>query len=207
MATKSLNAWQVGELQKCIDSVVYFVETYCWLRHTTKGKIRWNPYPYQRELLEALQNGEDVFVLKSRRVGASWTVCAFVLWLTIFHPDLTAMLLSRKEFYAKGLLRRIKFMIKNLPQWLRPTVKVDTQAELVFEFVYKDESAESNIISLTTTDESGRGEDAALVFMDEAAFIPNADDVWASVGPTASFGGQRAVVSTPNSTGGFFHRR
>ena len=206
MAKRQITVSQAEEIKKCIDDVVYFVSTYCYLRHTTQGKIKWNPYPYQLELLEALQRVEDVFVLKSRRVGASWTVCAYVLWLTMFHPDLTALLLSRKEFYAKGLLRRIKFMIKNLPLWMRPKLKTDSQSEMIFEFVFEDETAESNIISLTTTDESGRGEDAAIVFMDEGAFIPNADDTWAAVGPTASFGGQRVVVSTPNGVGGFFHR-
>jgi hypothetical protein len=204
---------QAEEIRRCIVGhdndigAVYWLKNYAYLKHTTKGKIRWDkPYPYQVEVLEALNDGEDVFVNKSRRVGASWTACAFILWKCMFHPDMSALLLSRKEFYAKGLLKRIKFMYDNLPAWMRPRRKVNSQSELSFEFRKGDDVAESNIISLTTTDESGRGEDAAIVLMDEAASIPNADDTWAAVSPTAAFGGQRIVVSTPNGVGGFFHR-
>lgn len=210
---RKLTPEQAEELRRCMEGhdgevgVVYWLKRYAYLKHTTRGKIPWDkPYRPQIKMLEALYRGEDIFVLKSRRVGASWTVCAFVLWKCMFHPDLTALLLSRKEMYAKGLLRRVKFIHKNLPAWMRSRTKGDNKTELIFEFKYGDEIAESNVISLTTTDESGRGEDAAIVFMDEAASIPNADDTWSAVGPTAAFGGQRAVCSTPNGVGGFFHR-
>ena len=207
MAPRMITPEQAEELEKCIESVLYWLKTYVYLKHTSRGKIRWNkPYPYQEERLEALEAGEDVIVLKSRRIGASWTVCAYVLWLSIFHPDLTCMLLSRKESLAKGLLKRIRFMLSNLPMWMRPRIGMDTQTELSFIFTHGDETAESNIMSLTTTDESGRGEDAFFVFVDELAFIPNGDDTWAAVGPTAAGGGQRACVSTPNGTGGMFYR-
>jgi hypothetical protein len=177
------------------------------LKHTTQGKIKWDkPYPYQVALLEALQNGDDVFLNKSRRVGASWTCCAYVFWRVLFHPDISVLILSRKELYAKGLLRRVKFMYKNLPGFLKPKLGSNTQSEMSFVFQVGEEYAESNILSLTTTDESGRGEDAAVVLVDEAAFIPNCDETWAAVAPTTAFGGQKIVVSTPNGCGNFFHR-
>ncbi len=207
MALRKITEEQAKELQKCIDDTLYWLKAYCYLKHTTLGKIPWDkPYAYQEILIEKLQNKDDIIVLKSRRIGASWTVCAYVLWLCIFHPDITCMLLSRKESLAKGLLKRIKFMLVNLPRWMQPKVGVNTLTELSFVFSTDEETAESNIMSLTTTDESGRGEDAALVFVDELAFIPNGDETWAAVGPTAAGGGQRVCVSTPNGTGGMFYR-
>ncbi len=198
---------QAAELEKCAGDCLYWLTKYAYLKHTSRGKIPWDkPYDYQRQLIKALEDGLDVLVLKSRRIGASWTVCAFVLWLVMFYPDITAMLLSRKESLAKGLLKRIKFILNNLPRWMRPVIGTNTLSELSFVFSFGDNIAESNIMSLTTTDESGRGEDAAFVFVDEIAFIANGDDTWAAVGPTAAGGGQRAVVSTPNGIGGIFHR-
>jgi hypothetical protein len=124
----------------------------------------------------------------------------------MFRPDITCLLLSRKQKLAEGLLVRVKFILKHLPEWMRPKVVAQNKSEIVFRFVFRGNVGESNVLSLTTTDDSGRGEDAAVVLMDEAAFMQNADDVWSAIGPTAAFGGQRAVISTPNGVGGLFHR-
>ena len=63
---------QLEEILKCKGDALYFLKTYLWLKHTTKGKFRWDkPYDYQAKLIQALQRGENIFVCKSRRVGAS----------------------------------------------------------------------------------------------------------------------------------------
>ena len=198
---------QLEEIEKCKEDFIYFLKQYLYIKHTTQGRLKWDkPYPFQVRVGRALQNGEDIFVCKSRRVGASTIVCAFALWLTMFFPDKEVIFLSEKESKAKSLLTRTRFMLRNLPPWLRPKTGANTKTELEFRFSVKEEAASSKITSLTTTGRSGAGEDAALVLMDEAAFIPDADDVWAAVAPTAAFGGQRAVVSTPSGTGNFFYR-
>lgn len=198
---------QLEEIKKCKDDFLYFLKTYLWIKHTSKGRIKWDhPYPFQEELGRALQNGDDVFVCKSRRVGASTLVCAYGLWLCMFWPDREVLYLSEKEGKAKSLLTRTRFMLRNLPAWMRPKTGSNTKTELEFKFSVGDQTASSRINSLTTTGRSGAGEDAALVLMDEAAFIPDADEVWGAIAPTAAFGGQRAVVSTPNGTANFFYR-
>jgi hypothetical protein len=198
---------QLDEILKCKEDALYFLTEYLWLKHTTKGKIRWDhPYDYQERMIRACQDGESIFVNKSRRVGATWVSCAFALWKSMFFPDQQILILSRNEFSAKGLLRRVKFMYENLPDWLKTPTNRNSTMQMSFVFRYAGEVAESVIDSLTTTGDSGRGEDASVVIMDEAASIDNGDDVWASIGPTAAFGGQRIVVSTPKGTGGFYYR-
>jgi len=198
---------QLEEILRCKEDALYFLTQYLWLKHTTKGKIKWDkPYPYQAKLIQDLQRGENVFVCKSRRVGASWVSCAFAMWKAMFFPDQQILILSQKQFSAIGLLTRIRFMYDNLPDWLKTPTSRNSRQEIAFVFRYGGMVAESVINSLSTTDRSGAGEDASVVVMDEAAFIEHADDVWAAVGPTAAFGGQRVVVSTPGGTGGFFYR-
>lgn len=185
----------------------YFVVNYCYLRTTTGRKLKWDkPFAYQEKFFKAMQALEDIFVLKSRRIGASWCACAYALWLCMYRPDIVILLLSRKEFYAKRLLTRIKFIYKHLPSWMRPKMGTSSKTEISFVYKSGDELSESFVFSLTTTDESGRGEDAMLIIMDEAAFILAAEDTWSAVGPSGAWGGQRIVISTPNGTGGFFHR-
>ena len=131
----------------------YFIVNYCYLRTTVGKKLKWDkPYAYQDKFFEAMQNLEDIFVLKSRRIGASWCAVAYALWLCMYHPDIVILLLSRKEFYAKRLLTRIKFIYKRLPSWMRP--KMGTDSTTAVSFVYKsgDELSESWGLSLTKTD-------------------------------------------------------
>jgi len=187
---------QAEEILKCMRSFRYWIVNYCYLRTTTGKKLKWDkPYAYQDKFFQAMQDLEDIFVLKSRRIGASWCACAYALWLCMYHPDIVILLLSRKEFYAKRLLTRVKFIYKHLPSWMRPRLGSDSKTEVSFIYKSGDGISESFVFSLTTTDESGRGEDAMLIIMDEAAFIQGADDTWAAVGPSGAYGGQRIVVS------------
>ena len=208
---RKLTPEQLEEFKKCQESAAYFIFKYGWLRHTSRGAIPWDkPYPYQQTLVELLQQGENVVVNKSRQIGVSWTAMAYAIWLTIFHPDVVVLVLSAKQQYAIELIKKAKFFFRKLPSWLRPEMNKDTQTEMGFIFRVVEDgdvfTAESGIISLTTTTDSGRGFSAALVIMDEAAFLPAAEETWTAVLPTTSHGGQVLVVSTPNGVNNFFHR-
>jgi len=207
---RSLSPEQVEEFKKCRDDVVYMVETYGYLRHTSLGAIPWKPYPYQTEMLQAMQRGENVITIKSRQIGCSWTAAAFAIWLIIFHPDSDALILSAKERYAIDFLKKAKFFFNRLPSFLKPKVTVNSRVQFAVAFRAKrgDEivDGESVIHSLTTTTDTGRGFSARLVIMDEAAFLPNAETTWAAVLPTTTLGGQIVVISTPNGVSNFYHR-
>jgi hypothetical protein len=160
-----------------------------------------------------LQDGRNVIVNKSRQIGCSWLSMAYAVWKTIFFADMSVLVLSAKERYAIELLKKAKFIFRKLPGFLRPSLLKDTQSEMAFEFSVIEDgtkfTADSNIVSLTTTGDSGRSFSASLVIIDEAAYIPNAEQVWASVLPTTTLGGQILILSTPNGISGdgsFFHR-
>lgn len=211
MARRKLTTVQVEELKKCKDDPVYFIETYGYHRHPRRGATKWdNPYDYQIELWEALYAGENVVINKSRQIGCSWASVAFAIWLVIFHPDVLVLMLSMKEAYAKELMKKAKFFFRKLPAFLKPKIAANTLTEFSVEFkVIEDgevQIAESAIQSLTTTTDSGRGYSAALVIMDEAAYLQNAEETWSAVLPTTTHGGIVCVVSTPNGINNFFHR-
>ena len=207
---RSLTPEQLEEFKKCCDDWVYTVETYGWLRHTSRGAIRWKPYPYQVEMLRAMQRGENVITIKSRQIGCSWTAGAGAALLMIFNPDTDILILSAKEVLAIDLLKKIKFFFNRLPRFLKPKIVVNSRVQFSVEFRAKRGDdvyiSESTIHSLTTTTNTGRGFSARLVIMDEAASLPNAEETWTAVLPTTTHGGQVAVVSTPSGVNNFYHR-
>lgn len=212
MANRRITPEQVEELKKCRDDVVYFVTTYGRLRHTSLGDIPWDkPYDYQVEMWRALQRGENIITNKSRQIGCSWAICAFAIWLIIFHPNSDVIFLSAKEKYAVELLKKAKFFFNNLPSFLKPLVTTNSITQFTVTFKSKSDDgqwriSDSNVYSLTTTTDTGRGFSARLVVMDEAAFLPNGEATWTAVLPTTTHGGQVAVISTPNGVNNFFHR-
>lgn len=206
---------EAREYKRCSGSVVFFTRNYVHIKHITKGKIRWKPYPgattdpcWQIRLLSMLQDGLNLIMLKSRQVGASWTVAIFVAWLITFKPDLEILLLSQKERKAIKLLGKVKFVINNLPDWMRREASSDTLTK--FSLIHRRRdgrvSSESMVDSLTTTSESGRGDTASLVFLDEFARLDDAEETWTALKPTTAHGGQIVSASSPKGKVGPFAR-
>jgi len=57
----------------------------------------------------------------------------------------------------------------------------------------------------STSGDAGRSEALSLLVLDEAAFIPDMDDLWTGIYPTISTGGRCIALSTPNGVGNWFH--
>jgi len=199
---------EADEYKRCRASALYTIEKYGHLRHIIRGKIKWVPYPWQEDLIEYLQSGQNAVILKSRQVGASWTIAGFVAWLILFNPDIEILLLSQKEKKAIKLLAKVKFVIDNFPDFIRRPYSSTSQTRLavVHRRAGKHITSESSIDSLTTTGDSGRGDTARFVFLDEFAHLDNAEETWTSIKPTTSHGGQVVAASSPNGVSGAFAR-
>ena len=188
----------------------------------TQRILPFNPFPYQRKMLRWMMEGRNVLALKSRRVGCSWITAAYAAWLLNFREGINVLFLSKKEDDAKKLLRKVKFILKNLAlhdnedhrlatrcSWLCGEIGTDNQQ--LFTIIYRDDhgraTAESEAASLSTTSESGRSEGASLIFLDEFGFVkPDDEKTWTAIKPTVARGGQWITVSTPNGVGGVHHR-
>lgn len=214
----NLSEGQVREIIRCAGDPLYFLRTYCWLeRKETTELLPFDPYDYQTEFMGYLSKRENVLILKSRRVGCSWTAAAYAAWLINFHKGVNVLFLSKKLTDAKKLLAKVKFILKNLAlhdadkhelatkcPWLCGEINTDNQE--LFTVAYRDDGgaivAESEVASLTTTSESGRSEGATLIFLDEFAFVkPDDEATWAAIKPTVARGGQWVICScvTPDT--------
>lgn len=199
---------EAEEYKRCSQDAVYVLKKYAYLRHITQGKMKWEPYDWQIELVEMLQAGENVVVLKSRQVGVSWTVAFFVAWMIHFKPGIELCLISQMEKKAIKLLAKVRFICVNFPDFIRREFNADAQTRIsvIHERKGGEVSNESSIDSLTTTSSSARGDTAALIFMDEIAHMENGNEVYAAVKPSTSRGGQVVMASSPNGVEGVFPR-
>lgn len=219
----SLSEEQIREVVRCAKDPVYFIETFAWLEEKeTRRILQFDPFPYQRQMLEWMHGDKNVLALKSRRVGCSWITAAYAAWLINFHKGVNVLFLSKREEDSKKLLKKVKFILKNLAYrdednhttatkapWLCNEIGTDRQQ--LFTIVFRNKegeiTAESEAASLTTTSESGRSEGASLIFLDEFAFVkPDDEATWSAIKPTVARGGKWVMVSTPRGVGGVFHR-
>jgi hypothetical protein len=217
----SLTEEEIKQIAACAVDARYFIQNFCWLECKEIAKIlQFIPFDYQWDILDRIQAGESLVINKSRRVGVSWSVAAYVAWLINFHEGVKVLLLSKREDDAKSLLRKVKFILNNLAyhdhenlrratsaKFLRGEIGYDNQQLL--SIVYRDdngdESSHSEVASLTMTTDSGRSEGATFIFWDETAFAkPDDEATWSSIRPTVMRGGQYVIASTPNGVGGVF---
>jgi len=184
---------------------VFFFATFIKLIHPLRGKVPFDLYPYQTATLLAFLKNRFNVILKFRQAGVTELISLYCLWFAMYHPHKTVVIISIKDRVAKRVLRKIKFMYKNLPECLKTKVingrstDIGTASELEF-------SNGSIISSIPTTEEAGRSEAVSLMVIDEAAIVRWAERIWASAFPTLSTGGRAIINSTAYGVGNFFHK-
>jgi phage FluMu gp28-like protein len=98
------------------------------------------------------------------------------------------------------MVTKVKFMYENLPSWLK--VPSDENNKLTLRL-----NNGSQIKAVSAAGDAGRSEAVSLLIVDEAAFIENIGEIWASAQQTLATGGGAIVLSTPYGTGNWFHQQ
>lgn len=193
---------------KCAVDPVYFIKKYCYIQHQTKGKIRFELFPFQEEALRALRDNNYNIILKSRQLGISTLIAGYSMWLMTFYTDKNILVIATKKDVAQNLLSKVKMMWENLPSWLRLD-SINSNTTLL------KLSNRSTIKAVPSTADAGRSEALSLLIIDEAAFIDGAEEIWTSAQQTLATSvnadakgpkGGAVLLSTPNGTGNFFHK-
>lgn len=113
---------QIQELAQCANNIDYFLPKYVTIVTLDKGKQKFNPYPFQKDLIKIFDKNRWSVVLCARQNGKSTIVGAYALHYAIFNRDKFIGIVSNKEKSAKDILRRIKIMYQELPYWMKPGV-------------------------------------------------------------------------------------
>lgn len=187
------------EYLKCLQSPDHFMKKYCFIQHPQRGRIMFNLYPFQGKVLNLWKDNPYSIVLKSRQLGISTLAAGYSLWLMLFYKDKNVLCLATKQETAKNMVTKVRFMYDHLPAWLK--IPADENNKLSLKL-----SNGSQIKAVSAAGDAGRSEAVSLLLVDEAAFIDNIGEIWASAQQTLATGGGAIVLSTPYGTGNWFHQ-
>ena len=171
---------------------VYILEPPQPLVGIVGGKTPLEKWPYIMELANDLLTKRLIERLKARQMGLSWIISAFYTWMLRFKDGSNMLMLSRGQVESHALLRKAKFIYRNLPESWKIPIDKDSGSEFSLE------GMSSKIIALPSTEDSGRGEAATSIFQDEADFHEHLDANYLAIKPTIDAGGQLIMGSTIN---------
>ena len=187
----------IEELSKCMDPTdgyLYFARNFFFIQHPVKGKVLFEPFDYQVNLLSSYHDFRFNVNMLPRQSGKTTTAAGYLLWYAMFHSDQTILIAAHKYTGAQEIMQRIRYGYELCPDHIRAGVTNYNKGSMEFE-------NGSRIVAQTTTGNTGRGMSISLLYCDEFAFVqPNiATDFWTSISPTLATGGRAIITSTPNS--------
>jgi hypothetical protein len=188
---------QLTEFLKCADPASgpeYFLSNFFYIQHPTQGKMLYQPYTYQKKLIDTYHRYRFSISMMPRQTGKSTSAAGYLLWYAMFVPDSTILIAAHKYTGAQEIMQRIRFAYELCPDYIRAGVTSYNKGSIDFE-------NGSRIVSATTTETTGRGMSISLLYADEFAFVrPTiATEFWTSISPTLATGGKAIITSTPNS--------
>jgi len=184
---------QIAEIIKSATDPIYFISKYVWIQHPIKGRVLFELYDYQIELINTYHSNKYSINMLGRQMGKSTCAAAYLLWYAMFIPDSTILIAAHKYTGAQEIMQRVRFMYENIPNWIKAGAVSYNKGSIDFD-------NGSRIVSATTTENTGRGMSLTLVYLDEFAFVPPriAKEFWTSLSPTLATGGKCIITSTPN---------
>ena len=189
------------EWRRCANDEEYFLQKYVYVpsEEDPRGRVKFNLFDYQVELLNLFKDNRFVTALKARQLGYTTLAMAHALWLSFFRPGATILVVSRNQKSANKNLAQAKLAYQFLPQWMKeraPKLIADSQDGMIFKFI---DGMESKLKSASAVEGVFAGETATLVILDEAGLVePSSrqEDVFRTLIPTTDAGGSMLIIST-----------
>lgn len=185
---------QIEEYIKCAEDPVYFINNYCQIVTLDHGLQPFKLYDCQVNKIRVIHENRKVILMEGRQQGKTTTSAAYILWYTLFQSNKNVAILANKKTAAAEVLDRYQIMFEGLPHWMQQGVEGWNKGDIVLE-------NGSKVFTAATTASGIRGKSVNLLYVDEAAIIPNniAEAFFASVYPTISAGNTTKILlsSTP----------
>jgi hypothetical protein len=185
---------QLEEYMKCAEDHIYFINNYCYIVTLDDGLQKFNLYPCQVNKLNVIHNNRMVILMEGRQQGKTTTSAAYILWYTLFQANKSVAILANKASAAREVLDRYQVMYEMLPKWMQQGVVTWNKGDIELE-------NGSKVFTSATTTSGIRGKSVNMLYVDEAAIIPNtvAEQFFTSVYPTISAGQTTKILlsSTP----------
>ena len=192
---------ELQEYIKCGSDPVHFIESYCSIISLDEGLVKFKLRGYQDKLINHYDANRFNVVLASRQSGKSITSCAYLLWYLLFKPEVTVAVLANKGAIAREMISRIVTMLESVPFFLQPGVKILNKGSIEF-------GNDSKVVAAATSSSSIRGLSINLLYLDEFAFVENAEEFYTATYPVVTSGKDTKVIitSTANGVGNMFYK-
>jgi hypothetical protein len=187
---------QILEYQKCSKDPVYFIDNYCYIITLDHGIQPFKLYDCQKEKVKVIHENRKVILMEGRQQGKTQSSVAYILWYTLFQEAKNVAILANKETAAREAMSRYQMMYENLPIWMQQGIKVWNKGDIELE-------NGSKVFTSATTASGIRGKSVNMLYIDEAAIIPNniAEAFFTSVYPVISAGVTTKILITSTPLG------
>ena len=192
---------EIKEYQKCSTDPVHFIEKYTQIISLDEGLVPFHLRGYQEDLITHFNDNRFSVVLAARQSGKSITSCAYLLWYLLFTPEVTVAILANKGAIAREMVSRIVTMLETVPFFLQPGVKILNKGNIEF-------GNDSKLVAAATSSSSIRGMSINMLYLDEFAFVEDAETFYTATYPVITSGKDSKVIitSTANGVGNMFHK-
>lgn len=188
------------EIQKCASDVHYFADNYCNVM-TDNGIENIKLRDYQKDILTGFANHRFNILLSPRQSGKTISTSIFMAHYLTFNFDKNLMILANVGSTTQELVDKIKVVLKGLPFFLKPGVKINNVMTMSFDNGCR-------LFGKNTTKNPGIGFTIHFLYMDEFAHIhPNfLNKFYKSLYPTISSSkiSRIIITSTPNGPNKFY---
>lgn len=186
---------QINEIKKCEDPITgpeYFLTNYFSVQGIT-GSSRFIMHDYCKKYLDNVHKNQQSINLISRQLGKTTLIAGYALWMALFVPGSSIMIMSATFNMAKDAMQRVQFGYDNLPEFLKVAVVSRQTRQLSF-------AHDSIIIVRAITDNACRGLTLSLLLIDELAYANSniATQMLSRVMPALAIGGKLAISSSFN---------
>jgi hypothetical protein len=187
---------QVLEIAKCVEDPIYFIDNYCYIVTLDHGIQPFKLYDCQKKKIKLIHDNRKVILMEGRQQGKTTSAAAYILWYTLFQDNKNVAVLANKATTAREIMARYQLMFEYLPKWMQQGVKTWNKGDIELE-------NGSIVFTAATTAAGIRGKSVNLLYIDEAAIIPNtvADAFFTAVYPVISAGQTTKILITSTPLG------
>jgi hypothetical protein len=174
--------YYANEWLNCRKNPLYFIQNYVYIPETG-GMLKYDKnvlHPKLRRVIRITHKYHRCVLMASRQLGKSTVSACLLAWAAIFNPGLQSVILNFKKDAAIENLDRIKFIINNLPDWLRWTCERKDKSDRLSYLVLRNGSKIKVMYPATTQHPTtiARSLTIPCLYIDESAFIRNMREIY-----------------------------
>ncbi|AGR47745.1 terminase large subunit [Sinorhizobium phage phiM7] len=162
--TFQYTTFQLGELIKCANSPLYFIENYVTVS-TPDGPTLLKLSEAQKQIINDLEKDRYVAKLMERATGKTTVALAYILHEMLFkYHDRTLGMIANRRDAAWGLMESFRRMFGSVPNWMKPEIRTNNRYQIELE-------NGNQLIAMGSQSETLRGMSISLLYIDEIEYF------------------------------------